>query len=186
MAQARAENRARFRPYIVTRDYKLFGKERDKTKSRVIADVAFVPPDSKKYAIQQTNGSGLGGIIVRRMLASEAEVTKDYALTDFSPDNYGFRFIREEEVSGRRWYVLELLPRRKDTHLLRGDVWVDANTYLLRRIEGQPAKTPSFGGCGTCALRLSTARLGECGCRQPRKRRPISGFSGAPRSFHGM
>ena len=60
MTRARAENRAHFRPYVVTRDYKLFGKERDKTKSQVIADVAFVPPDSKKYTIQQTNGSELG------------------------------------------------------------------------------------------------------------------------------
>ena len=144
MAQARVENRTRFRPYIVTRDYKLFGKERDKTKSQVIADVAFVPPDSKKYTIQQTNGSGLGGMIVRRMLASEAEVTKDYTSTDFSPDNYGFRFIREEDVSGQRCYVLELLPRRKDKHLLRGNVWVDANTYMPRRFVGELAKTPSW------------------------------------------
>ncbi len=144
MAQARAENRTRFRPYIVTRDYKLFGKERDRTKSQVIADVAFVPPDSKKYTIQQTNGSGLGGMIVRRMLANEAEVTKDYASTDFSPDNYGFRFIREEDVSGQRCYVLELLPRRKDKHLLRGNVWVDADTYLPRRFEGELAKVPSW------------------------------------------
>jgi len=144
MTRARAENRACLRPYIVTRDYQLFGKERDKTKSQVIADVAFVPPDSKKYTIQQTNGSGLGGMIVRRMLANEAEVTKDYASTDFSPDNYGFRFIREEDVSGQRCYVLELLPRRKDIHLLRGDVWVDANTYLPRRYEGELAKAPSW------------------------------------------
>ena len=144
MAQARAENRTRFRPYTVTRDYKLFGKERDKTKSQVIADVAFVLPDSKKYTIQQTNGSGLGGMIVRRMLANEAEVTKDYASTDFSPDNYGFRFIREEDVSGQRCYVLELLPRRKDKHLLRGNVWVDANTYMPRRFVGELAKTPSW------------------------------------------
>jgi hypothetical protein len=144
IAQARVENRARFRPYIVTRDYKLFGKERQETKAQVIADVTFVPPDSKKYTIQQTNGSGLGGMIVRRMLASEAEVTKDYASTDFSPDNYGFRFISEEEISGRRCYVLELLPRRKDKHLLRGNVWVDANTYLPRGFEGELAKAPSW------------------------------------------
>ena len=51
MAQARAENRARLRPYIVTRNYKLFGKDESKAKSEVIADVAFVPPDSKKYTI---------------------------------------------------------------------------------------------------------------------------------------
>ena len=144
MTRARTQNRAHFRPYVVTRDYKLFGKERDKTKSQVIADVAFVPPDSKKYTIQQTTGSGLGGVIVRRMLANEAEVTKDYVSTDFSPDNYGFRFIREEDVDGQRCYVLDLLPRRKDIHLLRGNVWVDANTYLPRRFEGELAKAPSW------------------------------------------
>jgi hypothetical protein len=144
MAHARAENRARFRPYIVTRDYQLFGKDESETKSEVVADVAFVPPDSKKYTIQKTHGSGLGQMIVRRILASEVEITKDYASTDLSPENYGFRFIREEDVSGQPCYVLELLPRRKDKHLLRGDVWVDANTYLIHRFEGQPAKNPSW------------------------------------------
>ena len=110
----------------------------------MIADVAFVPPDSKEYTIQEANGSGLGKMIIGRMLANEAEVTKDYAATDISADNYDFRFIREEEVSGQRCYVLELLPRRKDKNLLRGNIWVDANTYLLRRTEGQPAKAPSW------------------------------------------
>jgi len=144
MAQARAENRARLRPYIVTRNYKLFGKEEGEAKSEVIADVAFVPPDSKGYIIQATNGSGTGQMIVRRMLANEAEITRDHALTDISADNYDFRFIREEEVSGQRCYLLELLPRRKDKHLLRGNVWVDANSYLLRRTEGEPAKALSW------------------------------------------
>lgn len=144
MAQARAENRARLRPYIVTRNYKLFGKEGSKPKSEVIADVAFVPPDSKKYTIQETNGNGLGAMIVRRMLANEAEVTKDYVATDLSTDNYDFRFIREADVGGQRCYVLELLPKRKEKHLLQGDIWVDANTYLLRRFEGELAKTPSW------------------------------------------
>jgi len=144
MAQARAENRARLRPYIVTREYKLFGKEESKAKFEVVADVTFVPPDSKEYTIRQINGSGLGKMIIGRMLAKEAEVTKDYGATDVSPDNYDFRFIREEELSGQRCYVLELLPRRNDKNLLRGNIWVDANTYLLRRTEGQPAKAPSW------------------------------------------
>jgi hypothetical protein len=144
MAQARAENRARFRPYLVTRDYKLFGKDESKAKSEVIANVVFVPPDSKTYTIQGTDGSGLGKMIVRRMLASEADVTKDYASTDISADNYDFRFVRAEQVSGQRCYVLAVLPRRDDKHLLRGDIWVDANTYLLRRFGGTLAKNPSW------------------------------------------
>jgi hypothetical protein len=144
MAQARAENRARLRPYIVTRNYKLFGKDESKAKSEVIADVAFVPPDSKKYTIEETNGSGLGQILVRRILANEAEVSKDHVSTDISADNYAFRFIREADLRGQRCYVMELLPRRKENHLLRGDIWVDANTYLLRRFEGELAKPPSW------------------------------------------
>jgi hypothetical protein len=144
MAQARAENRARFRSYIVTRDYTLFGKERSKTKSQVTADVAFDPPGSKRYAIQQANGTGLGEKLVRRMLDSEAEIARDYGAADISPHNYDFRLVREEDHSGRRCYVLELLPKRKDSNLLRGQIWVDAGTYLLHRSEGAPAKSPSW------------------------------------------
>ena len=145
MAQARIENRTHLRSYIVTRDYQLFGKERQNAKSQVIADITFVPPDLKKYVIEQANGTGLGETIVRRMLESETEVAKDYRSTDISPDNYDFRFVREEaDVSGQDCYVLELLPRRKEKTLLRGSIWVDAHTYLLHRVEGGPAKTPSW------------------------------------------
>ena len=41
-------------------------------------------------------------------------------------------------------YVLGIIPRRKDKHLLRGQIWVDASTFRIRRIEGVPAKSPSF------------------------------------------
>jgi hypothetical protein len=144
MAQARAENQARFCPYVVTRDYKLFGKERDKTKSQVIADVTFVPPTFKKYAIQQTNGTGLGEKIVRRMLEREVEIAQDYRSTDISADNYAFDFIRQEDVYGHHCYALRLIPKRKDKNLLRGTIWVDVGTYLLCRTEGEPAKPPSW------------------------------------------
>ena len=144
MAQARADNQARFRPYVVSRDYKLSDTDKAKTKAQVVADVSFVPPNSKQYAIQQTSGMGLGEFIVRRMLASEAEIAKDFSATDISPDNYDFRFLREEEVNGQHCYVLDLLPKRKDKHLLRGNIWVDAQTYLIHRSEGEPAKTLSW------------------------------------------
>ena len=145
MAQARAENRARFRPYVVTRDYKLFGEEQYKIKSQVIADVSFIPPNLKKYAIEQSSGTGLGERIVRRILQSEAEAAKDYSATDFSPANYNFRFLHDEQgVSGQRSFVLELLPKREEKDLLRGKIWVDADTYRVHRVEGEPAKPSSW------------------------------------------
>src|SRR5579864_8839440 len=49
MAQAQTENQARFRPYIVTRDYKMFGKDRREAKSEVTANITFAPPNLKTY-----------------------------------------------------------------------------------------------------------------------------------------
>jgi hypothetical protein len=144
MAQARAENRARLRPYSVTRDYRLFGKEKQTTRSEVIADVSFVPPDVKQFVIQRASGTRLGERIVRQMLEHETDIVKNYGSTDMSPANYEFRFVREEDLSGQHCYVLEMLPRRKDKTLLHGQIWVDATTYLLHRTEGEPGKAPSW------------------------------------------
>jgi len=144
MAQARAENRARFRSHAVTRQYTLFGKERDKSKAEVTAQISFVPPNSKKFAIGQSSGSGLGVRLVRRMLQGETEIVGDHGATDISAANYDFRFAGEETVNNQRCYVLEILPKRKHKTLLRGNVWVDVNSFLLHRMVGEPAKSPSW------------------------------------------
>jgi hypothetical protein len=39
---------------------------------------------------------------------------------------------------------LRIVPKRKDKYLLRGQIWVDASTFRVRRVEGVPAKSPSF------------------------------------------
>jgi hypothetical protein len=144
MAQARVDSRAQLRAYKVTRDYKLFGKDMQKSKFEAVAALTFIPPDSKKYAIQRSSGPGLGERIVRQMLDNETGIVKNYGSTDISPANYDLRFIGQEQVNGARCYVLDLIPRRKEPHLLRGKIWVDANTYLLHRMEGVPPKAPSW------------------------------------------
>jgi len=144
MAEARIANEGRFRPYIVTRDYAMFRKETNDAESQVTADITLVSPDMKTYIIEKSNGSGLGQKIVRKLLEGEMADAKDAKSTDISQDNYDFRFIRAEDVDDRRCYMLELIPKRKDKNLLRGNAWVDANTYLLRRVEGSVVKTPSW------------------------------------------
>ena len=103
-----------------------------------------MPPDSKKYTVENRNGSGLEEQIVRKMLDGEVAFAKDSGSTGITRKNYDFLFVREDELGGQRCYVLELLPRRKSQDLLRGTIWVDASTYLLRRVEGEPAKSPSW------------------------------------------
>lgn len=144
MAEARAQNQARLRSYIVTREYTLFGKDEQRRRTDVTAEISFQPPGFKQYRIVQTQGSGLGERIVRRMLDGETQIVKDYAATDISPDNYEFRFLGEDESLGVRCYLVSLTPKRNEKTLLRGIVWVDANNYLLRRMEAAPAKSPSW------------------------------------------
>jgi hypothetical protein len=145
MAQAQAANRTHFLPYIVTRDYKLFaGGDHNQAKSHVIAEITVVPPDSKKYTIENAAGSGLAERIVRKTLDGEVAFARDSGSSDITRENYDFLLVREEDLSGQRCYVLELVPRRNSKNLLRGAIWVDANTYLPHRVEGAPAKSPSW------------------------------------------
>lgn len=144
MAQARAVNQTQLKPYVVTRMYVLAGEEQDNKKSEVTAEVSFVPPNSKTYTIKGTDGSGLGERIVRRMLDGETQIVKDYGATDYTTANYDFRLAGEDVLQGNRCYLIELGPKRKDKTLLRGNIWVDAQTYRIRRMEAEPAKSPSW------------------------------------------
>jgi len=144
MAEARALNQARLRSYVVTREYILLDKDEQRKRSEVTAEISFAPPGFKQYQIVQTQGSGLGERIVRRMLDGETQIVKDYAATDISPDNYEFRLLGDDESLGVRCYLLYLTPKRAQKTLLRGTAWVDANSYLLRRMEAAPAKSPSW------------------------------------------
>lgn len=139
MSEARAENRARFRPYVITRGYTLFGKERNKSKAEVTAEVTFVPPNSKQFSIQQSIGSALGERLVRRMLEGETKVVEDYGSTDISADNYDFRFAGEETINNQRCYVLELLPKRKQKN--------SPSREGLGRCQQLPAASHGRGAC---------------------------------------
>jgi len=144
MAKASAANRKRLRRYTVLCEYDLFGAEKARSKSQVIAKLSFIPPDSISYVIERTRGSKLGEKLVRRILQGQAELARRSRATDLSTQNYTFRYLDQEDLGEHRCYVLELEPRRKDKDLLRGKIWVDSGTYLLRRAEGEPAKNPSF------------------------------------------
>ena len=144
MEQAQAENRAQSCAYTVTRDYKVYGKKKDATKAHVIAVVNYVPPNLKRYAIRKSVGSAVGVTMIRKVLDKESQLAKDSSLTYISRENYDFRFSGEEVVSGHRCYVLELTPKRKNFNLLQGKIVVNAESYMIQRVEGQPVVSPSW------------------------------------------
>lgn len=144
MAQARAWNREQFRPFVVTRNYRMYGKDDSKLKSEVTVSVSFHPPNRKSFSIGQSSG-GIGERTVRRILQSESESAKNYAASDYSPANYNFRLLASDHpLNGTPCYLLEMTPKRQERTLLRGKIWVDARTYLVHRFEGEPAKSSSW------------------------------------------
>jgi hypothetical protein len=138
------QNPAQSRPYHLTREYKVFrGHDRWPT-STVIAQIDFVPPDAKTYRIVQTSGNSWGAKIVRELLSSETSSARKEHSTEISRANYDFTFLRQQNFGDVPEYVFAIFPKRKDTYLLRGQIWVDAHSFRIRQIEGVPARSPSF------------------------------------------
>jgi len=84
--------------------------------------------------------------VLRKMLESESETSlpSTRPKTRLVPANYEFRLIGSEYLQGRPAYVIEAIPQRTDKYLLRGRIWVDAEDFAVARVEGIPAKNPSF------------------------------------------
>lgn len=84
--------------------------------------------------------------VLNKMLAAEAEASSpdSRSRAELSRDNYEFRTVRAALWNDRMEYVLDVIPRRREARLFEGQIWVDAEDYSLARVEGRPARNPSF------------------------------------------
>lgn len=144
MESAQAMNHAQYRPYTVVRDYKFFGSDPAKISTQVTAQVNFQPPTTKNFSIEQAVGNRTEENIVRRTLEHETDLTRDESATELSRRNYNFEFAGTDKMNGQDCYLLRINPKRNDKDLVRGQIWVDSSTYLIRRIAGQLVKNPSW------------------------------------------
>jgi hypothetical protein len=85
--------------------------------------------------------------VLREMLAAESDDSHPdmRSKSRITSDNYAFRMVAEGfRVEGRATYVIDVIPKRQEKTLFRGRVWVDAEDYAIVRVEGEPARNPSF------------------------------------------
>ena len=144
MEHAQAQNHAAG-AYQVIRDYQLAAASSSTSDSDVVVAVQFNPPSSKDYAIQKTSGSSRGLKIVRKILDHEVEQAKQQSgAAALTSDNYDFAYLGEGMIDDRPCYRLALKPKRKATDLVVGEALVDKSSFLVRHIEGELAKTPSW------------------------------------------
>lgn len=81
--------------------------------------------------------------VIARYLQAEQQSQADPKLA-ITPANYKFR-LKSEHVTdaGKRVYVFALAPRNRAAGLFKGEVWLDASTYLPVYEKGRLSKTPS-------------------------------------------
>jgi hypothetical protein len=144
LAHAQQENHLAARAYTVLRNYELVNGKKPESSSQVQAEVSYSPPGTKEYAIRATSGNGRGERVVRRVLEHEAEMASSWKEAELSDANYSFKLLGKETIEGHDCYVLSLTPRRDSNDLIRGQAWIDAGNFNVRRIEGAPFKAPSW------------------------------------------
>jgi len=82
--------------------------------------------------------------VIANYLKAEVEAAKGPSDVALTPQNYKFKFKGTYEWNGRDVYVLHLNPRQKKVGLFKGELWLDAETYMPVRESGTFVKSPSF------------------------------------------
>jgi hypothetical protein len=83
--------------------------------------------------------------VILRYLSAEAEAIKDASPeVAFTPDNYKFKYKGHGTLEGRAVHIFEVSPRKKVQGMYKGQLWVDAATYLPVQESGYLVKNPSI------------------------------------------
>jgi hypothetical protein len=115
--------------------------------AEMIVDVKYRTPGTKEFTIRLEKGSQLViERVFKRMLQSEKEAVSEENQRNIAlnHDNYNFTLTGRETTPAGSFYILSVEPRSNNKLLYRGRIWVDAEDFAVTRIEGAPAKNPSF------------------------------------------
>jgi hypothetical protein len=144
-----AENERRkesLQRYTVIRTYEIRTHE-GKLDAQTVVRMEYRAPDVKTFEKTSEKGSGIvrhmvfDGLMNSEMETASGKQHHDAALT---PANYQFYFVGEEDLGPYHCFVLQAVPKRKDKYLFEGTIWIDSHDFAVAKIDGHPAKKPSF------------------------------------------
>ena len=144
MMQFDAQRQSELPGYTATRHYAAVNKKRH---AEMFVRVSCDSSGAKEFTIVSEEGSGsIRKHVFQKLLSEETEASRrgTRAGTRLIPDNYRFQLVGREILETGPAYVLSVTPKTANKYLIDGKIWVDASDYSIVRIEGQPAKNPSF------------------------------------------
>lgn len=84
--------------------------------------------------------------VLRKMVETEQEASErgNRVQTMLSPENYSFEMLGQETVDGVPLWVLRVSPKVDNKLTYRGRIWVSEDDFAVVRVQGEPAKNPSW------------------------------------------
>jgi outer membrane lipoprotein-sorting protein len=140
------ERLAMLKGYTSSRRYVLENRARNK-RAEMQVQVTCREDGSKEFKIVSSTGWGaVRKHVFPRLLEAEADAARPERREQsrIVPENYDFELTGIENIRGRTAYVLSIEPKTANQYLMRGTIWVDAEDYAIVRVDGHPAKSPSF------------------------------------------
>ena len=135
--------------YTGSRRYVL-ENERLNKRAEMLVSVKCDPDGTKHFEVVSEEGwSSANKRVLRKMLESETETSRPQIrpTTSLTPENYRFQMLGKDSLDARPTYIIQVVPKREDKYLFEGRIWVDAEDFAVVRVEGKPAKNPSFWTC---------------------------------------
>jgi len=139
------ERQAALHGYTGNRRYILENRNHHK-RAEMLVRMICREDGSKQFEVVSEEGWGGAKHVFPRLLEAEIEAARPdlRERSRIIPENYTFEMTGTEDVRGRLAYVISIAPKTSNKYLARGRIWVDADEYAIVRVEGQPAKNPSF------------------------------------------
>jgi hypothetical protein len=147
MMSANGRRSAELRGYQAIRSYNLEYRGLLGSRSAEMKVIArYTAPDQRNFSVISQSGSKLLlNRVLLKLLDSEKEASRNQKQVELSPANYQFDFLGTDRMpGGALCYLLAVKPQHDNKFLYRGKIWVDASDFAVVRMQGQPAKSPSF------------------------------------------
>jgi len=140
------ERQSRVDGYTARRRYVLENPRHHK-RAEMLVQMKCLKDGSKEFEIVSSDGWGVArNHIFPKLLSAEEDASQPGSRerSRIIPENYSFEMVGAERVNERPAYVIRVTPKTPNKYLMKGRIWIDAEEYAIVRIEGEPAKNPSF------------------------------------------
>ena len=113
--------------------------------------MVYTGPDQKQFTVESESGSKfICDKVLRKLVEGEQEASarSNRMQTTLGPENYDAALVGEETVATEggpvRAWVLQVTPKVDNKFTYHGKVWVSEDDYAVVKIQGEPAKSPSW------------------------------------------